>query len=254
MTPDGVPALVTGASSGIGEAVARRLAGRAAPLVVTGRDPDRLAAVAAATGAHGVAADLTTTAGRTEVVAAATARGVGLVVHAAGIGAAGPFGEADQAGLEAVLAADLTAPVLLTRALWPHLRAAARSHVVFVASIAALGVAGEAAYSAAKAGLRTFADALRLEEPAVGITTVLPGAVDTPFLARRGYDRAIPRPVPADRVAAAALRAVARGRAEVFVPRWLRVASVVQGAAPGVFRWASPTDATPPPPPARPTR
>jgi short-subunit dehydrogenase len=240
VTPDDAPALVTGASSGIGEAVARRLAGRAAPLVVTGRDPDRLHAVAAATGAHGVVADLTTAAGRASVVAAATGHGVGLVVHAAGIGAAGPFREADEGEVDAVLAADLVAPVLLTRALWPHVRTA-RGHVVFVASIAALGVAGEAAYSAAKAGLRTFADALRLEEPAVGVTTVLPGAVDTPFLARRGYERAIPRPVPADRVAAATLRAVERGHAEVFVPRWLRVASVVQGAAPGVFRWASPS-------------
>jgi short-subunit dehydrogenase len=240
MTPDGAPALVTGASSGIGEALARRLAGRAAPLLVTGRDPDRLGAVAAATGAHGVVADLTTTAGRAAVAAAAWEHGVRLVVHAAGIGAAGAFREADEAGVDAVLAADLVAPVLLTRALWPQVRAAG-GHVVFVASIAALGVAGEAAYSAAKAGLRTFADALRLEEPDIGVTTVLPGAVDTPFLVRRGYERAVPRPVPADRVAAATLRAVERGRAEVFVPRWLQVASVVQGAAPGVFRWASPS-------------
>jgi short-subunit dehydrogenase len=239
MTPDGAPALVTGASSGIGEAIARRLAGRAAPLVVTGRDPARLEAVAAATGAHGVVADLTTTAGRAAVVAACGEHGVGLVVHAAGVGAAGPFSGTDEGTVDAVLAADLVAPVQLTRALWPALRAA-RGHVVFVASIAALGVAGEAAYSAAKAGLRTFADALRLEEPGVGITTVLPGVVDTPFLARRGYERSVPRPVPADRVAVATLRAVERGTAEVFVPRWLQVASVVQGAAPALFRRCAP--------------
>jgi uncharacterized protein len=240
MTPDGAPALVTGASSGIGEAVARRLAGRAAPLVVTGRDRARLDAVAAATGAHGVVADLTTTAGRAAVVAACEEHGVGLVVHAAGIGAAGPFAGASEGSVDDVLGADLVAPVQLTRALWPAV-CRAGGHVVFVASIAALGVAGEAAYSAAKAGLRTFADALRLEEPGVGVTTVLPGAVDTPFLARRGYDRSFPRPVPADRVAAATLRAVERGRAEVFVPRWLQVASVVQGAAPGIFRRCSPS-------------
>ncbi len=245
MTPDGAPALVTGASSGTGEAIARRLAGRAAPLVVTGRDPVRLEAVAAATGGHGVVADLTTTAGRAAVVAACGEHGVGLVVHAAGVGAAGPFSGADEGTVDAVLAADLVAPVQLTRALWPAVRAAAQDrrggHVVFVASIAALGVAGEAAYSAAKAGLRTFADALRLEEPGVGVTTVLPGVVDTPFLARRGYERSVPRPVPADRVAVATLRAVERGTAEVFVPRWLQVASVVQGAAPALFRWASPS-------------
>lgn len=240
MTPDGVPALVTGASSGIGAAIAHRLAGRSAPLVVTGRDAARLDAVAATTGAEGVVADLTTAAGRAAVVSACGEHRVGLVVHAAGIGMAGPFPEADEADLDAVLAADLAAPVQLTRALWPGLRRA-RGHVVFVASIAALGVAGEAAYSAAKAGLRTFADALRIEQPEVGVTTVLPGAVDTPLLARRGYARTVPRPVPADRVAAATLRAVERNRAEVFVPRWLQVASVVQGAAPGVFGWASPS-------------
>ncbi|HEY2195714.1 MAG TPA: SDR family NAD(P)-dependent oxidoreductase [Actinomycetospora sp.] len=239
MTPDGAPALVTGASSGIGEALARRLAGRAAPLVVTGRDSDRLDTVARATGGHGVVADLTTTAGRAAVVEACGQRGVGLVVHAAGIGAAGSFTDADEATVGAVLAADLVAPVQLTRALWPAV-CRAGGHVVFVASIAALGVAGEAAYSSAKAGLRTFADALRLEEPGVGVTTVLPGVVDTPFLARRGYDRRVPRPVPADRVAAETLRAVEHGRAEVFVPRWLRVASVVQGAAPGFYRRCAP--------------
>jgi short-subunit dehydrogenase len=233
VTPDGAPALVTGASSGIGAAVARRLAGRVAPLVLVGRDRDRLEAVAAATGGRAVVADLTDPAGRDAVVAA-VGHAVGLVVHAAGVGAAAPLADTDPATVDAVLAADLAAPVQLTRALWPALRAAP-GHVVFVASIAALGVAGEATYSAAKAGLRTFADALRLEEPAVGVTTVLPGAVDTPFLARRGYDRAVPRPVPPDRVAAATLRAVQRRRAEVYVPGWLRAASVVHGAAPGVF-------------------
>lgn len=241
MTPDGAPALVTGASSGIGEAVARRLAGRAAPLVLVGRDRARLDAVAGATGGRAVVADLTDPAGRAAVVDA-VGSDVGLVVHAAGIGAAAPLAETDPAVIAAVLATDLAAPVQLTRALWPALRAGVRDrhsghggHVVLVASIAALGVAGEAAYSAAKAGLRTFADALRLEDGAVGVTTVLPGAVDTPFLARRGYDRAVPRPIPPDRVAAAALRGVQRGRPEVFVPGWLRVASVVHGAAPGVF-------------------
>lgn len=233
MTPDGVPALVTGASSGIGEALARRLAGRAAPLVLVGRDGARLAAVAAATGGRAVVADLTDPAGRAAVVDA-VGREVGLVVHAAGVGAAAPLAQTAEDDVDAVLATDLAAPVQLTRALWPALRAV-RGHVVLVASIAALGVADEAAYSAAKAGLRAFAGALRLEDGAVGVTTVLPGAVDTPFLARRGYDRSLPRPVPPDRVAAATLRGVARGRAEVFVPAWLRAAAVVHGAAPGVF-------------------
>ncbi|PVZ08595.1 SDR family NAD(P)-dependent oxidoreductase [Actinomycetospora cinnamomea] len=233
MRPDGAPALVTGASSGIGEAIARRLAGRARPLVLTGRDRTRLDVVAAATGGRAVVADLTDPAGRAAVTDAVGVE-VGLVVHAAGAGVAAPLDGTSAADVDTVLATDLAAPVQLTRALWPALRAA-RGHVVVVSSIAALGVADEAAYSAAKAGLRAFADALRLEDGAVGVTTVLPGAVDTPFLARRGYARAVPRPVPPGRVAEATLRAVERGRAEVFVPRWLRAASVVHGIAPGAF-------------------
>jgi short-subunit dehydrogenase len=85
-----------------------------------------------------------------------------------------------------------------------------------------------------------FAESLRLEltRSGVGVTQVLPGAVDTPFFTTRGrpYDRRFPRPVRPDRVAAATVEAIRHDRAVVTVPRWLALASVVRAAAPGAYR------------------
>jgi uncharacterized protein len=226
-------ALVTGASSGIGAAVADRLALGGWRLVLVGRDRRRLDAAAARTGGRPVVADLLTPAGTAAVCDAGTE--AALLVHAAGLGAAGPLADTPAATVDELVAVNLTAPMQLTRALLPSLRART-GHVVFVASIAAVGVADEAVYSATKAGLRGFADALRADG-AIRVTTVLPGAVDTPFLARRGlgYDRRWPRPVTADQVAAALVEGVRRNRAEVFVPGWLAAAARVHGLAPGLF-------------------
>ncbi len=227
-------ALVTGASSGIGAAVADLLAANGVELLLVGRDEARLGDVATRTGGRALRADLAGPAG-IEAVRAAADGWARLVVHAAGVGAAGPLQGTPAALTDELLAVNLVAPVQLTRALLPTLRAR-HGHVAFVASIAAIGVAGEAVYSATKAGLRGFADALRLEG-GVGVTTVLPGAVDTGYFSRRGqaYHRRFPRPVSAERVAAALVDGVARGRAEVFVPRWLTLGSRVHGAAPATF-------------------
>jgi short-subunit dehydrogenase len=232
-------ALVTGASSGIGAAVARRLASDGARLVVTGRDPDRLQRVADGTGAKVVVADLAAAGGVDLLLEALPARPA-LVVHCAGVGAAGPLEDLSPDRVDELIDLNLRAPVQLTRALLPGLRAQ-RGHLVFVASIAALGVAGEAVYSATKAGLRGFADAVRIEAPEIGVTTVLPGAVDTPYFGRRGreYDRRHPRPVPADRVAEEIVRGIRRGSVEVVTPRWLALAAKVHGAAPALFARAS---------------
>jgi uncharacterized protein len=219
-------ALVTGASSGIGRAVALRLAADGARLVVTGRDPDRLAEVARRTGGASVVADL---AEGVDALVAALPGPPALVVHSAGIGATGPL-EEQQA--DALLDLNLRAPIRLTQALLPGLRAE-RGHLVFVASIAALGVAGEAVYSATKAGLRGFADAVRVEAPEIGVTTVLPGIVDTPF--HGDSRRPFPRPVAADHVAEEIVRGIRRGAAEVVTPRWLGLGAKVHGLAPGLF-------------------
>ncbi|WP_236714592.1 SDR family NAD(P)-dependent oxidoreductase [Nonomuraea pusilla] len=227
--------LVTGASSGIGAATARAMAASGARLLLTGRDPGRLAAVAAEVGGEALTADLVTE-------AAALARWAGpvdVLVSGAGAGWAGPVAAMPDGAAAHLIAANLTAPVELTRLLLPAMIERGRGHLVYVSSIAgAVGVRDEAVYSSAKAGLIAFAESLRYELDGIGVSVVLPGVVDTPFFARRGvpYARRRPAPIPAERVARAVVAAVERGRAETYTPGWLRFPARLRGAAPGPFR------------------
>jgi short-subunit dehydrogenase len=249
---DGATALITGASSGIGRATARRLAARGVRPVLAGRDQAALAELAARLRGQAVAADLAEP-GRAGWLAAEAVRRAGrvdLLVACAGVGWAGRLADMPAATAERLVAVDLLAPVLLTRALLPGMLARGRGHLVYVASIAgAVGVPGEAVYAAAKAGLVEFADSLRAEVGSAGVavTVVLPGPVDTPFFARRGspYGRAWPAPVPADRVARALVGAVERDRAEVFVPAWLRLPARLSGGLPGLYRRLARLDPSP---------
>jgi short-subunit dehydrogenase len=234
--------LVTGASSGIGAALVRRLTRAGCRVLAAGRDPDRLDRIATETGAIPLPTDLgRPDAGRQLAERALDRHGrVDVLVNNAGVGWAGPFGTMPAERVEEVLAVNLRAPVELTRALLPGM-CHRGGHLVFVGSIAGrLGVAEEAVYAASKAGLDTFARSLRLEPACrrVGVTVVVPGVVETAFFARRGrpYHRDRPRPVPADRVADAVAEAIVRNRAEVYLPAWLRVPVAVQGLLPAVYR------------------
>ncbi|WP_433074860.1 SDR family NAD(P)-dependent oxidoreductase [Dactylosporangium sp. CA-052675] len=236
-------ALVTGASSGIGEATALRLAGAGARLVLHGRDRDRLSQLAERTGGFAVVGDLAEP-GAAERLAAEADRlggGVDILVNNAGVGWAGPFGEMAPDDIARLVAVNLVAPMRLTRALLPGMRDRADGHVMFVTSIAGrTGVAGEAVYSASKAGLDAFAESLRLETrgTGVGIGVFVPGVVQTEFFQRRGrpYERRRPRPLPVDRVADLLVGAIAAGGAERYAPGWLRLPVAVRGAAPGLYR------------------
>ncbi|HEX6405104.1 MAG TPA: SDR family NAD(P)-dependent oxidoreductase [Pseudonocardiaceae bacterium] len=231
-------ALITGGSSGIGAAVADGLAAAGCRLVVLGRNRDRLDAVARRTGARAVVADLCTPAGLAR--AAEVAKDVDLLVNSAGLGWAGDLAAMAQPDIDAMVALNLTAPMRLTRAALPGMRQRTQGQLVYVSSIAAVGVGGESVYAATKAGLRAFADSVRLEVAGegIGVTTLLPGAVRTPFFDQRGlpYDRRFPRQLDATEVASALLEALERGDPEVFVPRWLTVAARVRGAAPELFQ------------------
>lgn len=235
--------MVTGASSGIGTATALRLHQAGARLVLHGRDTARLTALAERTGGRVVTGDLADVAGIPALAEEIRSRfgTVDVLVNNAGVGWAGRFGEMTAQDVRRVVDVNLTAPVELTRALLPDLLDRPAASVVFVTSIAGrTAVAGEALYSAVKAGLDVFAESLRFElaASAVDIGVVVPGVVDTEFFARRGkpYERRSPRPISALRVADAVVRVAAGGRAEQYVPRWLRWPVLVRGMVPGVYR------------------
>ncbi|HEY2508748.1 MAG TPA: SDR family NAD(P)-dependent oxidoreductase [Streptosporangiaceae bacterium] len=236
-------ALVTGASSGIGAATAVALAARGVRLVLTGRDRSRLRDIADRTDAIALPADLTEPdAPRRLVESALDAAGrVDLLVSNAGSGWAGPINELTSARATELVNLNLLAPVQLARLLAPGMAARGRGRLVFVSSIAgATGVKHEAVYAAAKAGLNCFVESLsyELQDRGVGTSLVLPGVVQTPFFSHRGrpYDRRMPVPVPAERVAEAIADAVERDIDVVYVPGWLRFPSWLHGAAPRTFR------------------
>lgn len=230
MRLEGATALVTGASSGIGRATAAALAGRGARVVALGRDAARLEGV----GERQVVWDLAEPGAVAEEIGP-----VDVLVNNAGAGWAGPFAETPD--VERLVAVNLVAPILLTRALLPGMLERGRGHIVNVASIAGfVAPRDEAVYAATKAGLVAFSESLRYElrGSGVGVTLVAPGVVATPFFERRGrpYDRRWPQPISAERVAEAIARAIEEGKDEVFVPRWMGAVARLRGAAPGLFR------------------
>lgn len=243
MKLDGQVVLITGASGGIGRALACRSAGRGARVLVHGRNRDRTVEVADRCGGTALVADLAVPAERASLVRRATAvhGQLDVVINNAGIGWSGPV-DASSAEIErAVLELDLAAPIELTRLALPQMIDRDRGWIGFVSSIAGrTGVAGEAVYAAAKAGLDAFAESLRAEAhgTGIGVSVVIPGAVDTGFLSRRGrpYQRTVPRPVAADRVAAALIDSIESEQPEGWVPSWLRVAPVVRSLLPGTYR------------------
>lgn len=184
--------LITGGSSGIGFAIAHALMAKDAKVAITGR---RAAVVSAAVeelrkaggSVAGIAADVGTDEGRALTLRQAldALGGLDILVNNAGGVRAGRLETTSQNEIEAMLNVDLLAPILLTRAALPSLRAGGDAMVVNVTSVIALiGAPFYSTYAAAKAGLARFGEALRRELKGEGIhvLTVYPGGTDTPMM------------------------------------------------------------------------
>ena len=239
MRLSGARVLLTGASGGIGAAVAETLARRGARLVASGRDEAALAAAQLPAGTRTIVADLTNEAAVRRL--AKQAGDLDVLVNNAGVGWYGTAAAMPCEDIRRLVEVNVLAPLLLTRLLLPGMADRGRGHIVFIGSVAGhLGVENEAVYSATKAAVRTYAEALRAEVRGHGIavSTISPGAVATDFFAHRGaaYQRNWPPPLPVEAVAAAVASAVERDGREVFLPHWMRIPAMLHDRLPGLYR------------------
>ncbi len=182
----GKVAVITGASSGVGEAAALLLASLGATIVLAARTAETLRRVADAVGGLAVPTDVSRRADLEHLVAAAIERHgrIDILVNNAGTNVRGNFADISADGVEQVLDTNLKAPMLLTHMALPYLKAT-RGVVVNVASIAGhIPLPGEASYCASKWGLRafTFAAGIELRADGVALCAVSPGPITTGFV------------------------------------------------------------------------
>lgn len=248
--------VITGGSSGIGEALALAAAERGADLTLLARGADRLEAVAAEVGrrspAVGVAAEPCDVSDRDAVTAvlarAAAERGpVDVLVCSAGITLPGRFLEADDQTFIDMVDVDYYGTLWPIRAVAPSMAERRAGSIVGVASAAALvGVYGYSAYGAAKFAVRGLLESLRTElvPHGVHVGCVFPPDVDTPMLAAENLvkpaeTRAIAgaiKPISADQVAQAIIRGVDRRDAEIYADGQTRALARTVATAPGIYR------------------
>jgi short-subunit dehydrogenase len=233
-------AVVTGGSSGIGAALARKLATREWHCVLVGRSEDRLRKVAEKVGGEYEVCDVADREAVARMAASVTSRHpeIGLLVNNAGIPGRGNFVDMPLERIEELVRINYLGSVWCLRAFLPSLEAAAPSDVVNVVSVA--GTVAIGPYSASKHAQLAFSRSIarELRPRGIRVHTVNPGFVHTEgfpqdWLVRRRLGRIVVGPeYVADRI----VRAIERDRTEVFVPRWYRFAALAQAIAPGSFR------------------
>lgn len=238
MNVAGRTVLITGATGGLGHAIARRLRAAGADLVLTGRRTDVLAPLAAETGARSLAVDLAEP-GAAERLAR-ECDDVDVLVANAGLPGSGHLLSFSVEEIDRALAVNLRSPIVLARLLGERMTARGEGHLVFISSLSGkVASPGGGIYSATKFGLRGFAQSIRedLRLQGVGVSTVFPGFVRG---AGMFHDSGVKLPpgvgtVTPEAVAEAVLRAIERNRGEVDVaPLGLRAGAKVAGLAPDV--------------------
>jgi short-subunit dehydrogenase len=225
-------ALVTGASSGIGQVFARKLAARGYDLILVARRSERLAQLGL--GARCIGADLTTPEGmaQTEDVIR-RCDGLSLLVNNAGFGTLGRFWEADLAGQERMHQLHVMATMRLTHAALANMVPRAQGAVINVSSVAAFSQSeGNVSYCATKAWMNSFTEGLSIElrrvHSPVRVQVLCPGFTVTEFHETLGMDRGkIPGFLwmSADAVVDASLRGLDRGKV-IVIPGWKYKAAV----------------------------
>jgi short-subunit dehydrogenase len=236
--------VITGASSGIGEATARALAKKGWKCVLLARRADELERIAGEIGGEWETCDVSDRAQVDEVAARILGRhpAIGLLVNNAGVPARGSFLDIEPELVERAIRINYLGGVWCLRALAPGLRAATDAHVVNLVSVAGtVAFAPAGAYAASKHAQLAFSrSATALLRPqGIQVHTVMPGFVETEGFPQRSKLRSpVMRRfvIEADDVADAVVEAIEKGKAEVTVP-WFpyRIASIGQAVVPGIF-------------------
>jgi uncharacterized protein len=234
-------AVVTGASRGIGEAIARALAGDGWHVVLLARDEERLRALAAELGGEYELCDVSDRAEVERVAASVLERHpqIHLLVNNAGIPGRAGFTKIDPDRLEDVMRVNYFGAVWTLRAFLPGLEAAGHSDVVNIVSVAGtVAFAPAGPYSASKHALLAFSRSTAAELGARGIHvhTVNPGFVETEGFPQSALRSSILRRLVVDpeHVARHVVKAIKSDKRETFVPRLYRVAAIAQTLAPGL--------------------
>lgn len=241
-------AVVTGGSSGIGAAVARRLTGKDWHCVLVARDEDRLRAVATELDGEYEVCDIGDRVAVDRMAAGVSERHprISLLVNNAGLSGRTPgdprrrgFIDTDPEWIEALFRINFLGAVWCLRAFLPALEAARPAHVVNIASVAGTVAVPPGLYAATKHALVAFSrsQAAMLRPRGIHVHTVNPGFVETPGFPQRGVlgNRLLERAVVSPEYAARRIvSAVEHDRPEIFVPGWYRVPAVAQALAPGL--------------------
>ena len=232
--------LVTGATGGIGAAIAAAFAQRGARMILTGRRADVLHPLAERTGAQPIVCDLSVREDVDRLAGEAAAADVDVLVANAALPASGLLTELEPSQIDRLLDVNLRAPIALTHALVPGMIERRRGHLVFISSLAGkVASPASSLYSATKFGLRGFALGLREDVRAhgIGVSVVMPGFIrDAGMFAETGVE--LPFGVATrspQEVAHGVIRAIEKNRAEVDVaPFMLRAGAGIAALAPGL--------------------